>query len=123
MINYADSEFYTNIYLCGKSAVITQAADFYFREATQRIKLYTGSNVNETDIPENVKMCCCEVAEKLYSVEQADLDIGNISSESVGGWSKSYESSGSRKQRLEKEIKNIIYQWLSGTGLLYRGVR
>lgn len=123
MIYYADSDFYHNNYLCGRAAVIQTAADFYFREATQKIRLYTGSNVDESDIPEYVKMCCCEVAEKLYNAEQTDAAVGNVSSESVGGWSKSYESTSARKQRLEKEIRRVIYQWLTGTGLLYRGLR
>lgn len=121
MNNYADSDFYNNSYLCGRAAVIKTAANFYFRESTQKIQLYTGLNVDETNIPECVKMCCCEVAEKLYSAEQTDITVGSVSSESVGGWSKSYENSGVRKQRLEKEIRRTIYKWLTGTGLLYRG--
>lgn len=123
MINYADTEFYTNTYLCGKSVVLQQAADYYFREATQLIKAYTGSNFDESDIPENVRMCCCELAEKLYHGEQVDSDIENVSSESVGGWSKSFESSHSRKQRLDKELRCTVYKWLSGSGLLYRGIK
>lgn len=46
-----------------------------------------------------------------------------VSSESVGGWSKSYESSDIRRQNADRAVHDIVYKWLSGTGLLYRGVR
>ncbi|WP_418817421.1 hypothetical protein [Pseudoruminococcus massiliensis] len=70
MTIYADEDFYKNNYLCGKKGVIDTAFSFYARSATQKIKLYTCDNIDESDIPECVKMCCCELAEKLYSYEQ-----------------------------------------------------
>lgn len=121
MTVYADEKFYKNEYLCGKKAVVDTAFEFYARSATVKIKDYTGKNIDENNISENIKMCCCEVAEQIYNYEKTENNNG-ISSESVGGWSKSYESSSNRQRLSDKKIKLIIYKWLSGTGLLYRGV-
>ena len=61
-MNYADFDFYTSEYLCGKEAVIDTASfNFYARKATQKIKQYTFDIVPK-DVPQCVKMCCCEVA-------------------------------------------------------------
>ena len=61
-MNYADEEYYKNEYLCGKEAVINAAFDFYARSATAEIKRFTGRNVDEDNIPDCVKNCCCELS-------------------------------------------------------------
>ena len=33
------------------------------------------------------------------------------------------ESSDIRRQNADRAVHDIVYKWLSGTGLLYRGVR
>ena len=72
MTVFADYDFYKKEYLCGKSAVIDTASfDFYARKATQRIKVFTFDNIDESNIPEYVKFCCCEVAELLYKDENS----------------------------------------------------
>lgn len=119
-MNYADDSFYENMYLSGKKAVITTAFDFYARKATQEIKRYTFDNIT-APIPECVKMCCCEIAEKLYTADKNAEYIGRTS-ESVGSWSVGYESTEQTKQALQKDIKATVYSWLLGTGLLFAGV-
>lgn len=121
MTAYADEAFYKNEYLCGKKAVINTAFYFYARRATQEIRRFTGSNIEESDIPECVKLCCCEIAELIFNYESGFHTIG-VTSEKVGDISKSYESSQTMKQELSKNIRSAVYSWLSGTGLLYRGV-
>lgn len=123
MNNYADEEFYKTAYLCGKEAVITTAFDYYAQQSSQKIRAYTYGNINENNVPECVKMCCCELAELLFRGELSEQQNGGISSESVQGWSKSYESSEARRSALSNAEKSCIYKWLSGTGLLYAGVR
>lgn len=124
MISYADDSFYLSKYLVeGRKAVINTAFPYFARIATQEIKRFTGENVDESDIPEEVSMCCCEIAELEYKYEQFGSQTDGVSSESVQGWSKSYESTESRRQVFDTAVKECVYKWLSGTGLLYRGVR
>lgn len=124
MTVYADSEFYMTEYLCGKEPAVSEDCfKFYARSAAQKIRQYTGDNIDDDNIPECVKMCCCEIAETLYKSELSAKENAGALSESVGGWSRSYESSESLKKSLDSAVHDIVYKWLSGTGLLYRGVR
>lgn len=122
MTVYADYDFYTNEYFCGRKAVIS-AADFsfYSKKASYIIKGYTLENVDDSNIPDCVRLCCCEVAEQLYKADKSNADSG-ITSESVGDMSVSYENSDSRRQAMSDNIRSAVYSYLSGTGLLYRGV-
>ena len=122
MTNYADETFYKNKFLSGRKAVVDTAFAYFARLATQEIKRFTGENVNEYDIPEEVSMCCCEIAEMIFRQEQFSDNEG-VSSESVQGWSKSYESTENRKQAFDTAVRECVYKWLNGTGLLYRGLR
>ena len=79
-------------------------------------------NIDDENPPEEVKMCCCEIAELAYKRDQSAQSDG-VSSESVQGWSKSYESTESRRNAFDKAVRECIYNWLSSTGLLYRGIR
>ena len=122
-MNYADENFYTQSYLCGKEAVITTAFDFYSRKASTVIRTFIGNNIDENNIPECVRMCCCEIAETLFRYEK--LLSGNTSgmtSQRIGDLSVNYESAENLRKSQSDEIRQIIYRWLSGTGLLYRGV-
>lgn len=122
-MNFADESYYTDEYLCGKEAVINTAFDFYARAATAEIKRFTGRNVDEDNIPDCVKNCCCELAELVYTYEKNTADSSGKSSESVGGWSVSYESKEQSDLNFSNAVSDCIYKWLSGTGLLFSGVR
>ena len=123
MVIYADEEYYRNEYLCGKEAVITADFDYYARAATCEIKRFTGRNVDEGNVPECVKSCCCELAERICVYETARSESTGKTSESVGGWSVSYESTQQVKEAHVNAVGEIVYKWLSGTGLLFTGVR
>ncbi len=122
MVIYADENFYKKEYLQGKAAVITAAFPYYFRKASQIVKKYVLDNIDDENPPEEVRMCCCEIAELAYKQDQTAQSDG-VSSESVQGWSKSYESTESRRNAFDKAVKECVYKWLGGTGLLYRGIR
>lgn len=122
MLIYADEDYYKKEYLQGKVAVITAAFPYYSREASQVIKKYVFDNIDDENPPEEVRMCCCEIAELAYKRDQSAQSDG-VSSESVQGWSKSYESTESRRNAFDKAIRECIYNWLSSTGLLYRGIK
>lgn len=119
---FADSKYYSETYLSGKEAVVDTASfTFYARKATQEIKRYTGQNVDESNLPDCVKMCCCEIAELLYSADHTAAGNG-VTSESVGSWSVNYGTADQNAKALRGNIRAAIYRWLTGTGLLYLGV-
>lgn len=124
MTVYAEYNFYTSEYLAGKSAAVT-AADFpyYARQASTLIDQYTHGNIDAENVPEQVQYCCCELAEQMYAADTSEASQKDgISSESVQGWSQSYESSETRKTALRSSQRECIYKWLSNTGLLYSGI-
>lgn len=127
---YADYEFYTSVYLLGKAPAVPEGAFLYWeREARARIDLYTfGKAKSMPDPPEEVKLCTCAVAEVLYhadSVSQQALEQGGpLSSYSNDGESASFDLSRSEwtPEGKTKKIREIIYRYLAGTGLLYSGI-
>lgn len=124
MTAYADYNYYTTTYLAGKSAAVT-AADFpyYAKQASAVIDRYTHGNINAESVPDAVRECCCELAEITCKSDSSNASKKEgIASESVQGWSQSYESAESRRNALRSSQKECIYKWLSNTGLLYSGV-
>lgn len=121
MKNYTDNEFYVGTFLAGKEAVVSAAFfDCYARSATMMIKQFTGTNIDETiNIPEEVQMCCCEIAEAIRKDEKEDH--GGKTSEKVIDTSVSYVSPEIKQREFETKIRKIINMWLADTGLLYRG--
>jgi hypothetical protein len=121
MAAYADDIFYHHNYLPfdGAPVIPPGVFEFYARKASAYIRQYTLDNIGE-DVPEAVKMCCCELAEILYNQQHTKAAQG-IASEKVGDASVSYESAESQRQALPKTIKSVVYSWLADTGLLYRG--
>lgn len=116
MENYADFEYYTNTY---KGAVLDTASfDLYARKATQEIKKYTFNRIQDSSIPDDAKMCCCELAEYLYKQDKYDT---NVASEKVGEYSVSFVAGQTAEDIKLSAIKGIIYNWLAMTSLLYRG--
>ena len=120
---YADEKFYKEVYLCGKNAVITSDYEYFFREASLLTDRYTHGKIDPENVPQSVKMCCCELSESIFSEENILSKNNGISSESVGGWSRSYTSKSEILTNFKSEQKYIIYRWLADTGLLYRGVK
>jgi len=121
MTVYADSDFYTREYLSGRQAVISPALfPYYARKASSYIDQYTFDGIDEDNVPDVVKMCCCELAETLFRLENSPSFNGVIS-ERVGDISRTYESGEVKQQSLNVSIKNVVHVWLLNTGLLYRG--
>jgi len=125
MISFADPNFYMNEYLSGKQAVIDTACfNYYAMQSTMKIKQFTFDNIDESvDIPEEVKMCCCEIAELLYTEDKRQAETGGVLSETVGGWSKSYESGEKTKHQFDVKARGSINKWLANTGLMFCGVK
>lgn len=124
MTAYADYNYYTVTYLAGKTAAVTAAEfPYYANQATALINQYTFGNINADDVPDEVKMCCCNLVDELHSMATSETaGKAGISSESVQGWSVFLESTEARKNAVKSAQKDIIKQWLYNTGLLYSGV-
>ena len=127
MTPYADAAYYTGTYLSGREQSIPSAQfPYYARDATMRIHQRTYGRVPET-VPEEVKLCCCELAELTYQAEKASkaTEGGTVASESNGGWSKTYVTAADGKasaETLNAKAENVMQKWLGDTGLLYLGV-
>ena len=119
MTVYADQTFYTEQYLQGRAAKVPVADfPFYARNASVTINSYAGTFPAD-DIPEEVRLCCCEIAELLYTGETSEASRkAGIASESVQGWSQSYESSESRSSAQAAAIDAALHKWLDGLGSL-----
>lgn len=124
MTRFADCNFYLLKYLSGKNPTVEPSVfSYYATQASMKIKQYTFDNISQSaEIPEEVKMCCCEVAELMYAEDRRQSETNGVLSESVGNWSKSYESGEKTEQLLERKIKAAVCKWLSNMGLLYCGV-
>lgn len=126
VLTYADEAYYTAIYRAGMEPSISGPAfNFYARIATKEIRARTFGNIDENaEIPGEVKMCCCEVAEKLQSVDAAKDTNGLVlQSYSNDGESGTYLASDLTDAGVSVALDNIVKGWLLDTGLMYCGVR
>ena len=121
MTCYADSGFYLNTY---KPPCPMSASDFNFwaNQASAIIRSRTFGNIDESrEIPEEVSMCCCEIAGLLFDDDKRKKETGGLSSESVGGWSKSYESAESAEKALNRQIEKRFTSGFREPGFFIRG--
>lgn len=120
---YADETFYEEGYLLGRKPVICSGFSYYARQASQLIDLYTFGRVPKlAEIPDCVRMCCCELAEAGFRTEKRQDDSGGKTSEKIGTYSVSYGSTQELTAADVRLQKEIIVKWLGETGLCYQGV-
>ena len=134
---YADYEYYTITYL----GTAISEADFprFALRASSFLDYYTqGQAANNAEL-DALKMACCAVAEQYQSIDAAQAlaqkalsaslsSGGELQSQSVGSWSKTYRSAGDSAQQAlasaetaQAALAAAAAQYLAGTGLLYRG--
>lgn len=117
---WADYEYYVDKYLCFRDGVIpSDEFAYYERKAEFEVNRYVGTDIDY--VSDNLKLCCCEVAELLYRSDKSGISTG-VTSEHTGDLSVSYESAEARTKSLVKDIRSCVYRYLADTGLLYRGV-
>lgn len=120
---YADEAFYIENYLLGRKPVIATGFSFYARQASQVIDQYTFGRLDDTaDIPEEVRMCCCELAEAGFQREKQKTESGGKTSEKIGTYSVTFGTAQETAGAAVNEQRRIIMKWLGNTGLCYRGV-
>ncbi|WP_313584471.1 hypothetical protein [Lacrimispora sp.] len=121
---YADDGFYKDKYLLGRKPAISAGFNFYARSASRIMNSLTFGRIDKlNDLTEDIKMCCCEIAERCYTIEKERKAAGGKTSEKIGTYSATF----SDKVLSDTEISTtdayrIMNKWLSETGLLYRGI-
>ena len=135
---YADYEYYKDTYL---GNLITEA-DFprLSLRASSFLDYYTQGKASKNADLDALKMACCAVAEQYQAVDTAQSlasksltaalsdSSGELQSQTVGSWSKSYRSGGESAAQAATAaasarslLSAAAAQYLAGTGLLYRG--
>lgn len=106
----ADYIFYKEQY-CG-TALDEGEFSHYINKASKHLLRYVGE-LSETERSDEVRFCVCELCDILC---EADTHSG-IDYERNDGYWVSYDGTMS----LCDKIKDCVFTWLSGSGLLYRG--
>lgn len=125
MKSYAEIEFYKDSYLLGRAPKIPDAEfPYWVMLASGEIRQRTfGRADGMADIPGEIRMCCCEVAEKLYLVDSAkDANGMVLQSFSNDGESGTYKADDMSEAGVRRAVSGIIRKWLLHTGFLYCGV-
>ena len=129
MTNYTDYDFYKNTYK-------GDMPETDFNKVIVRASYEVQKNIFNRDIKDyedEVQMATCSVADILLKVEQLEnkkntiLSNNNLKSESVGDYSRTFDTLGIDNVNVEisnqkEKIKEELRRYLLHTGLLYRGV-
>lgn len=129
MTNCTDYDFYKNIYK-------GDMPETDFNKVIVRASYEVQKNIFNRDIKgyeDEVQMATCSVADILLKVEQLEnkkdtiLSNNNLKSESVGDYSRTFDTLGIDNVNVEisnqkEKIKEELRRYLLHTGLLYRGV-
>ena len=120
---YADEAVYQEKYLLGRKPVISAGFGFYARQASQLIDRYTfGRLKGLAAVPEDVRLCCCELAEAEFLREKQQREAGGKTSEKIGTYSVSFGTAQEAAQAAAQKQRGIVMKWLADTGLCYQGV-
>lgn len=133
MMAYADYDYYIRSYLAGMEPVMTDPEfSFFEKQAETEIDRYTHRRIrsNLAALDDTVRECACEITELLYEADKAARAqmqsglAGPLVSWSNDGNSGAVDLSQSNFTESGKraKIREIIYRYLSDTGLLYAGV-
>lgn len=129
MTNYTDYSFYKDTYKGNMPE--TDFNKLVIRASAEVRKNIFNRNI--TNYEDEVQMATCSVADILLKVEQLEnkkdriLSNNNLKSESVGDYSRTFETLGIDNIDVEisnqkEKIKEELRRYLLCTGLLYRGV-
>ena len=133
---YSDYNYYTTVYL-GKSISEDDFPRLAMKASTY-IDYCTSGRAAKHRKLDAIKMACCALAEDYQTIEAAqDLarkslsaavssgDSGELQSQTVGSWSKSYRSGGSSaseaisaSESAQTTLMATAQMYLAGTGLL-----
>ena len=119
---YVTEEYYQSEYLCGRDSALEESFLYYAAKASQKIDQYTyGRLKSGWDVTDDVKICCCELAEYLYSCDDKEKQTAGLKSYSNDGDSGTFDTESFSREEKEKKIRSIIRAYLSDSGILYQG--
>lgn len=135
---YADYDYYSNVYL--GTAISSDDFQRFAMKASTFLDYATMGRAGKHSGMDAVKMACCAVAEDYQTIDTArslankslsvSLDAvsggsGELQSQTVGSWSKTYKSGGSSASEAigvtsnaQETMFSTAAMYLSGTGLL-----
>lgn len=109
---YTDINFYLNEYMAGGDMKIPdEEIARYLRKASVLLDQYTFGRIAELpEIPEEIEICVCELAELQYKSDMLQQNGGIVTSWSNDGQSGSMDISNSRftGEGYLKEVRNIV---------------
>lgn len=133
MAQYVTYDYYTDtVNGFGGNAILEP--DFHTYERKARVFLdnvtFNRLQADSTLITAIVKDCLCAIMEENYKLDQKEIETDGklISSETVGNTTQVYAISDVEKNSIDRsqinkaKYYNIAKEYLSNTGLLYRGV-
>lgn len=119
---YADYSYYQNNW--AGTLIPAQSFEEYSLKAERLVRFVTQRRIKE--ITNEVKNAVCAAAEASYEIRKSVENIPHgIKSENTDGYSVTFKDYDPDKlaQREQHAMLEAIKQELSGTGLLYQGVR
>ena len=121
---YADAAFYEDKYLLERKPVISAGFDYYARSASRIMNSLTFGRIDKlAELTDDIRMCCCEMAEHCFTNEKERKAAEGKTSERNGTYSVTYSDKVQSDVDIEsKTARHIMNKWLSETGLLYRGI-
>ena len=124
-MNYASFDFYKSNYMG-----VSIGDEVEFRRLATRASSYldyfTQGRAKRYSELEELKMACCALAEQYKIIEKYQTESagesGELQSQSVGEWSKTYRSRDEAAKAAVGELAKLATQYLAASGLLYRGM-
>lgn len=134
---YADYDFYYDTY---RGTVSAEEFCRLVIRASSYLDYYTQNRVEDHADLDAVKMACCALVDRYKLIEGAQelsrknvaaglaSDAGELQSESVGGYSRTFRSSGDSSlaalktvEEARRGLADVVREYLGNSGLLYRG--
>lgn len=121
---YADAAFYSDKYLLGRKPVIIAGFDYYARSTSRIMNTLAFGRIDKLeDLTDDIRMCCCEMAEHCFTNEKERKAAGGKASEKIGTYSATFSDKAQSQEDISlSDAGRIMNKWLSETGLLYRGI-
>lgn len=97
-------------------------------EASNYINHKTFGRIDQNNIPKQVKYVTCLIMNLINEQKVKLSEIGNLKSENIEGWSKTYATPEEVKKEYEDKMQSTLreYLWnvigIDGNPLLYCGV-